>query len=237
MFEAFYQSAWQHPGLLFAACALGALVVFQQRARVDMTVRHYAIALVVLAALDAWLTSNDIPLIGTLPTASGHNPNVGAVLATAIPVAFVILGDLRYLLLAEVMTDSGELRFPAAAFARAIAWSLLVPVLAQLVVRFVLHSTEGRVLFLTYEALFFALILARLPYTRARLGEGAALRWHRTLDALALGWYGTWILADVLILGLDLDVGYLARVVPNVLYYGALPAVLVRAAPPRPVAP
>jgi hypothetical protein len=227
VFEAFYQSAWQHPGLLFAACALGALVVFQQRARVDMTVRHYAIALVVLAVLDAWLTSNDIPLVGALP----------GVLATAIPVAFVILGDLRYLLLAEVMTDSGELRFPAAAFARAIAWSLLVPVLAQLVVRFVLYSTEGRVLFLTYETLFFALILARLPYTRARLGDGAAFRWHRKLDALALGWYGTWILADVLILGFDLDVGYLARVVPNVLYYGALPAVLVRAAPPRPVAP
>jgi hypothetical protein len=41
----------------------------------------------------------------------------------------------------------------------------------------------------------------------------------------------------VLILGLDLDVGYLARVVPNVLYYGALPAVLVRAAPPQPATP
>ena len=224
MFEAFYQSAWQHPVLLFAACAVGALVVFQQRARVHMTVRHYAIALVVLAALDAWLTSSDIPLIGALPAA----------LSTAVPVAFVILGDLRYLLLAEVMTDSGELRFPAMAFVRAVAWSLLVPVVSQLVVHFVLHSTEGRVLFLTYEALFFALILARLPYTRARLGEGVALTWHRRTDALALAWYGTWILADVLILGLELDVGYLARVVPNVLYYGALPAVLVLAAPRQP---
>lgn len=227
MFEAFYQSAWQHPGLLFAACALGALVVFGRRAQNPMTLRHYAIALVVLAALDAWLTSSDIPGIGTLP----------GVLATAIPVAFVILGDLRYLLLCEVMTDTGELRFPAMAFVRAIAWSFVVPVASQVVVRFVLHSTEGRVLFLTYEVLFFALALARLPYTRARLGAGAALAWHRKLDALALGWYGTWILADVLILGFGLDVGYLARVVPNVLYYGALPAVLVLTAPRQPASP
>lgn len=223
MFEAFYQSPLQHPWLLFAACALGGVAALRGSARVHPSVRRYAALLVGLAALDAWLTSNHIPLVGTLPGA----------LATVIPVAFVILGDLRYLLLAELMSDAGTLRVTARGVGRAVAWAFVVPVLAQLMVRFVWHSDAGRVLFLTYEALFFALILVRRPYVRRSLQGAVARRWHARLDALALAWYGTWITADVLILGLGLDVGYLARVLPNVLYYGAMPAVLVLSAPDR----
>lgn len=221
MFEAFYQSPQQHPVLLFLACALGAAMAWSAQARVHPSVRAYAALLVVVAALDAWLTSNDIPLIGTLPGALG----------TVIPVAFVIIGDLRYLLLAEALTDEGALRITARGFARALGWAFVVPVLAQLMVRFVWHSDEGRVLFLTYEVLFFALILARVPYVRRALPGPAARAWHARQSALALAWYGTWITADILILFLQLDVGYLARVVPNVLYYGAMPAVLVLSAP------
>ena len=221
MFEAFYQSTWQHPVLLFAACAVGALVAWLGRARVHPSVWRYALFVAALAALDAWLTSNDIPLIGTLPGA----------LATVVPVAFVILGDLRYLLLPEVLTDEGALHITPRAVLRATAWAFVVPVVSQLVVRLVLRSDEGRVLFLTYETLFFALVLLRWPYVRHIAHGKRARTTLARLDALALAWYGTWITADVLILGLGLDVGYLARVVPNVLYYGALPAVLVWSAP------
>src|SRR5690606_1335003 len=74
----------------------------------------------------------------------------------------------------------------------------------------------------------------RLPYTASRLSDPAVLRWHRALDRLALAWYGSWVLADALILGLPgdgSDAGYLVRVVPNALYYGAMPAVLAAFAP------
>ncbi len=224
MFEQFYAGDIQHPLLLWAACVAGVVFAVARRQGVHPSVYRYALVVGAVAFVDAWLTSNDIPGIGTLP----------GVLATAVPVAFVVLGDLRYLVLTEsleVGEGGGAIRFRLKGVLIALAWSLLVPALAQVVVRFVVVSDESRVLFLSYEVLFFALVLLRRPYMRWRLSDTGARAWHRKLDAIALLWYGTWITADVIILGFDLDVGYLVRVLPNLLYYGAFPAVLVATAP------
>ncbi len=221
MFEQFYAGDIQHPLLLWAACLAGVGFAIARRRGVHSSVFRYALLVGVVAFVDAWLTSNDIPGIGSLPGA----------LATAVPVAFVVLGDLRYLVLTESIEPGGVLRFRLKGVLVALAWSLLVPALAQVVVRFVFVSDEGRVLFLSYEVLFFALVLLRRPYMRKRLPDLGARAWHRKLDAIVLLWYGTWITADVILLGFDLDVGYLVRVLPNLLYYGAFPAVLVASAP------
>ena len=221
MFEAFYASCWQHPLLLWAAGLLGLGYVLARGVTVHESVRRYALAAVAVALLDAWLTTSEVPLVGPLQ----------GVWATLIPVLFVIVGDLRYLALTEGMQADGSLRWSARALLVALAWSLLVPVGAQLVVRLLLQNDSPRVLFLTYELLFFALIVARIPYTRARLADATTRRWQRRVDNIALAWYGTWISADILILFLETDLGYLARVVPNALYYGAFPAVLVASAP------
>jgi len=223
MFETFYAGFVQHPILLWVAGALGLGYALWRGREVHPSVLRYAVVVALVSMVDAWLTTSDVPLLGPLEGAA----------ATVIPLAFVLIGDFRYLVLAEAITGEGGLRFSARGIAVGVAWTFVVPVLAQLLVRFVFDSDEGRVLFLTYECLFFLLILARRRYVTRRMRAVHGHRWHLALDALALAWYGTWITADVVILVLELDVGYLIRVVPNLLYYGALPAVLVAGAPPR----
>lgn len=230
MFRAFYESPWQHPGLLFASAALGLLVALRARAVVHPSVTRAAGALFALQLVDAWLTTTEVPGLGRLTGAA----------ATIVPVTFVILGDLRYLLAAEALRPGGRIVLDVGGVLRALGWSLLVPITSQLVVRALLPSDDPRVLYLTYELLFLALIVGRSGYVASRLADPEVRRWHRGLDRLAVGWYALWSLADALILGLPgeaSDVGYLVRVLPNALYYGAMPAVLAAYAPgPSPAA-
>ena len=226
MFRAFYESPWQHPGLLFASAALGLFIALGQRRRVHSSVVVAGCALFALQLLDAWLTASEVLGIGRLTGAA----------STVIPVTFVVLGDLRYLLAAETLLPDGRVVVRAHGVLRALGWVLFVPLASQLVVRAVLRSDDARVLFLTYELLFFAVILSRRPYVRSRLSDPETRRWHRALDRLALTWYGAWSLADAMILGLPgeaSDLGFLVRLFPNALYYGAMPAVLALAAPSR----
>src|SRR5690606_21210842 len=117
-----------------------------------------------LALVDAWLTTTEVPGLGRLEGAA----------ATVVPVVFVILGDLRYLLAVEALRPGGRVVVEPRGLLRALGWSLLVPVASQVVVA-LLHSSDARVLYLTYEILFFSLILARLPYTASRLGDPEVL--------------------------------------------------------------
>lgn len=222
MFESFYGSALQHPILLWVAAGLG-LVAALARRGVHGSVRRVAIGMALLAALDAWLTSSVVPGLGAL---SGST-------AKYVGLTFVILGDLRYLALREAMRD-GQLQLTRRGAMRALAWAFVVPVLVQLVT-FVYEydgvtQMEGRLLFLLYEVCFLALLFRRRRYVRRGLA-GDDLRWHGRVTRLVAAWYGLWVLADLVIHFAGLDVGYAIRVVPNLLYYGALPAAVVWSKP------
>lgn len=210
-FEAFYASAVQHPLLLWLAAAIGVAVCLGRRDR-HASVRRYGVALGVLSALDAWLTANHVYGLGALPA--------------AVPVAFVIAGDARYLLLWDAATPDGAIEITPRALARAVALALTVPI-AAFAITTLLAPGQARVLYLAHELLFCALTLALLRWhPKAR-----ALPWVRAVSRFVLLYYGLWAAADLVLLATGADVGFALRVVPNVLYYGGLIAAIGWLAP------
>jgi hypothetical protein len=211
-FEAFYASSLQHPILLWIAAAL-ALVFCLNRPRLDPRVRLYCVILGVLSLLDAWLTSNAIYGVGEF---SGW-------LASTVPLFFVLAGDYRYLLLLGIAAERGAIQIDARRLLAAAALVAIVPIFSQAVVAALPASLAGpRVLFLVYEVSFMLLTAALMVWhPGARSGS-----WVAPVSRFVLLYYGLWATADVIILATGSDLGYLLRVVPNVLYYGGLIAVI-----------
>jgi hypothetical protein len=211
MFEAFYASPLQHPGLLWLAVAAG-LAFSLTRRTLSPKVRAYCAALAGLSALDAWLTSTDIPGIGALSGAG----------ATLVPLFFVLAGDFRFLLVVTSGRPGGRLEINAKALGVAAAITAIVPLSSQVVVPLLPAALQGdRTLFLVYELLFASLTLGLL----ARHRTVRRVRWVRTVARYVLGYYVLWALADVTILWVG-DLGFGLRVVPNLLYYGGLISVI-----------
>ena len=212
VFESFYASTWQHPILLWAA-ALSALAFCATRSGLDAGVRRYCFALVALSLTDAWLTTTDVWGIGRLEGAA----------ASLVPLFFVLAGDFRYLVLLGAADARGTLTFDGRAILAGLGWMLVVPVLSQAILELLPSGGDNpRVLFLVYEVLFFGLtclLLARHP------GHARA-PWLRGVSRFVLVYYGLWATADAIILGTGSDLGFAVRVVPNVLYYGGLIAVI-----------
>ena len=105
--------------------------------------------------------------------------------------------------------------------------TLIVPVLTQVVMAWMPESLSGaRVMFLVYEVSFTLLTLAVMR----SYGRMAANPWLRRVSAFVVLYYSLWATADVLILVADSDLGFALRVVPNVLYYGGLIAVMASSA-------
>ena len=77
-------------------------------------------------------------------------------------------------------------------------------------------------MFLVYEIAFFLLTLALLKW-HSRL---KATPWLRKVSLFVLVYYGLWATADAIILTTESDLGFALRVVPNVLYYGGLIAMM-----------
>jgi hypothetical protein len=217
MFERFYASFTQQPILLWVA-ALAGLVVVVLRTRVPRSVRVFCLAFGLLPFFDAWLTADDVAGFGAL----------GPLASAVVPTFFVIVGDTRALLVFECATDDGEIPLSRAGVLRAALWSLVVPV-ASALLRAALPDVPWRmrVVFLFYEVAFAALVTARF---RLGAGKERAPGWTRPVVRYVLVYYVLWALADVMILA-GLDAGYLVRVVPNVLYYGGLLAMVSLAAP------
>jgi hypothetical protein len=222
MFEAFYDSAWQHPIALWIAAAAGAVVLLAER-DLHASVRRYGLALVALSAIDAWLTANHVLGIGTLP----------ASLAGIVPLFFVLAGDFRVLLLWDATTRDGMIAVTPRGLARTVGLTLIVPLFTQLVVTWLPSAhARPRVSYLVYELSFCALALALLrwhPHARA-------LPWARAVNRFALLYYALWAAADLLLLATGSDLGFALRVIPNLLYYGGVPAVIARAVPHHPEA-
>jgi hypothetical protein len=208
LFEAFYDSAWQHPWLLWAAAIAGVAFALSQ-SRLHPSLRRYALALGVLSGLDAWLTSSHVYGDGakSVPWDS------------VVQLFFVLAGDFRYLLLVVAGSATGRLDASARDVATALGFTMIVPIASQLVLWALPEGWSGsRVLFLVYELMFLSLAgaLAQLhPNVRRAT-------WLRPLTRFVQLYYGLWATADVVLLATGADLGFALRVVPNALYYGGL---------------
>jgi hypothetical protein len=212
-FEAFYASSWHHPIALWLA-ALAAAAYCLARRDLDPSVRRYALALAALSILDAWLTASPVLGLGELPPP----------LATIVPLAFVLAGDFRYLLLWEAAAPEGAIALTPFGVARAVGLTLIVPVFAQLAAA---RFDDPRALFLVYELAFCALTAALLRWHP----NARALPWVCAVSYFVLLYYGLWACADVLLLATGSDLGYALRGIPNLLYYGGFIAAVARLAP------
>lgn len=212
-FEAFYAGPIQHPLLLWLAAAVCTVLGLARRG-LDPSLRRYVAVLGVLSLLDAWLTSNRV---------FGMQGPVSAL----VPLFFVLAGDLRYWLLVTCADAAGGIRFRVRGVAVAAGLTAIVPVFSQLVILALPESVaSARVLFLVYEVAFAALTLALL----ARWPSLRTTPWLRRVSRFVVLYYALWAFSDVLIL-VGLDAGFALRVVPNLLYYGGLIAVIAFAAP------
>jgi len=210
--KAVYDSAWQHPGIAFAA---GLAFAFALARKVG---GHHGLAILLAAEIvaDAFFTGTFSP---TAPTALG----------TPVAIAFVILGDLRFFVLVELALRSArppsfEGLGPARAWGVATAWAFVIPVLSAIPQKlFPAAFTQLNAVFLVYEAMFVVLALALrfvvLPRRLAQASEPVR-RWVLGLATFELVQYALWSSADVAILA-GVQAGYWLRIVPNALYYAA----------------
>lgn len=144
---------------------------------------------------------------------------------TLIAFFFVLLGDLRVLLLAiGVARPERELK-------ENLAWaaglSLVVPIFAGTVyaiLDFLIEDLHGQVLWMVYEGAFVVLCIALSRRWIPRSLEGDPLgrekaSYLREIFGYSAAYYCLWLTADILIVVGDLDLGWGVRIVPNQLYY------------------
>lgn len=206
MFQTLYDSPWHMPFIALVVAVVMLVVV----ARRLPFLSAWAVLFTVEIALDAYVTGAWSPLL------AHHAAWIGTV---AVP--FVILGDYRYFVLVERQVRPG-----LSAFGIALAWSLLVPVIAFGTAHAMPHAfADVRRLFLLYELLFVVVALVfrfvRLPRRFARAATPVpdeVQRWLLRLTDFELAVYVLWAAADIIIFAAG-DAGFLVRIVPNVLYY------------------
>jgi hypothetical protein len=202
VFERIYESPWHHPVACWVASAgvLIAALIHWKRSRFAPLAAFLAIEI----ALDAWLTGAWTPLA----RGSGN--------AALAAIVFVIFGDARWFYLI------GRQLLPrTVAIAAAIMCAVVVPA-ASFAMQSVLkrYMTTPRHLFLLYELLFAGIAVLVWVWARRRVNAGPARDWIVKLCAFEVAQYLGWAIADVVIFTAG-DVGFLVRVVPNLLYYAA----------------
>ena len=212
--KALYDSGWHHPFAAYLGLAL--LAALLARAPRGTFLSRWAALFGLVLAADATITGAWSPLPSTSP------------LYTPLSIAFVILGDARFFYLQErfARPEASALRVGATA----ALTSLVVPVTSTLAREVFPLLAEGRWLFLGYELLALVFVLGTWlgRYRPAHAGEDR--RWLGRVTALFATLYALWATADVLIL-LDVELGHLLRVVPNVLYYAVFLVATVALAP------
>lgn len=214
IYDRIYDSALHHPGLCFVAAVpvLWALL----RARPDGAAAsdrawlwRFALVFQLLIVLDAYFTGAWAPLPPAHP------------LIVALAVLFVVVGDLRFFLILERLTD--PLRRTGRALLRATAWASALAIASFAVSRALpaLLPTK-RELFLLFESLFVVLLVvlraAWLPRRVDRAAQPELYLYLHRLLLLELAQYALWAGCDVFVV-LGLRQALLVRIVPNVLYY------------------
>lgn len=216
-----YSSPWHHPGLLLPIALAALAIVLQQRSRHPdhwpPFLRVWLLGCALEIVLDASLTGFATPLHG--------HPDAERVAS----IVFVILGDLRaYLLLDRLASPS---RPWSSTWAHALGWSLVASLAVAAATRLAPTTfATTRNVFLFYEVVSLALFGLWRFGLLARRTPTPALTLARAVATFCLAQYALWASADVLILS-GIDLGYLLRIVPNVLYYGFFVAFMLWRAP------
>lgn len=148
----------------------------------------------------------------------------GTIFATLIPFLFVLLGDLRVLLLAAGVAH------PEKKLTENLRWAgammLIVPIVTGIVyggLLLVSSDLHGLVMWMIYEFSFLVLCvyLSRVWVPKHLAGQenARASSYLRAIFGYSAAYYALWFSADVLIVILGLDLGWAIRIVPNQLYY------------------
>jgi len=145
-----------------------------------------------------------------------------SVAKTLIPFFFVLLGDLRVLWLAI-----GVAR-PERSLTQNLGWAigttLIVPVGAGIgygLTRWLVPDIHSQLLWMIYEFGFFVLCVffSRSWIPRSLANEPARASYLRALFGFSAVYYALWLIADLIIVLGDLDLGWAIRIFPNQLYY------------------
>lgn len=210
--KAIYDSPWHHP---FVAYVVGAALLLVLVRRLPFLYAYLVIFTVTILA-DATATGAWSPV------------PMGTTAYTVFSVVFIVLGDLRYFVLAERATHPND------ALSRVLMWSigvsLIMPATSGVLTRVVPAMQDDRVLYLVYETVMGCIVLGLDRFRYASSDASQEMRqWVHRVSLLFATLYFGWAAADLVIL-LGVDAGHLLRVVPNVLYYGAfLPFVFATA--------
>jgi hypothetical protein len=142
--------------------------------------------------------------------------------STLIPFLFVLLGDLRVLLLTLGVARPERTLWQN--FARALATALIVPIITGVgfaLAHWIWPELHGQVLWMIYEFSFLLLcvFLARVWVPRIVPDDPPRAAFLRSIFGYSAAYYALWWVADVLIVVADLDLGWAIRIVPNQLYY------------------
>jgi len=146
----------------------------------------------------------------------------GTFVATVVPFVFVLLGDLRVLLLAlGVARPEAGLR---SHLQQALALSLIVPIVAgssYALASWIWPDIHGQALWMIYEFGFFMLcvVLGRRWTSEHAPTDPGKAAFLGSLFGYSAAYYALWLTADIVIVIGGLDLGWALRMVPNQLYY------------------
>lgn len=211
--QSIYDAALHHPGIAWLAAVLTAFA-FARRQR--FLVGWFVLFLLAIVA-DAWAT--------------GAFTRVPAEHGWIAGVVFVILGDLRFFVLAERYARG---KLDGKAIGTAVGLALLVPVATEILRRVVpVVGATPRYTFLAYEVMFLALalVLRFVVYPGRLLGmvQAPVRHWVLSIASFEILQYGLWVACDLLILA-GVEWALVLRIAPNTLYYALfLPFVVLRA--------
>lgn len=215
--RAFYESALQGFWALLVVPALWLLLRALRGRPRRPGVEPPAVGFVDLWAI-AFAVETILDLLATGPLARALPPPW----PTALSLLFVLLGDLRVLLLLAYLAGGRNALRPA--LRKAALLTPLVPVVAfvaEAALATALGALPGQVLWLIHEVAFLALLLFLRTRIAVREPDAAhpRARYLRAILGYVVVYYALWAACDVGIL-LNFDAAYAVRAIPNQLYYG-----------------
>lgn len=211
--KSLYDSPFHHP---LAAYVGGLLLLFAIARRLPFLHGYLTVFLVCILA-DATVTGGWSPV------------PLGTSAYTFFSVLFIILGDLRYFVLAERVTRPDEPLARTLLFS--VPVSFIMPVTTGIMSRTLPAMADDRVLYAVYELAMVPLVMGLDHFRFARRALDPAVRkWVHEVSLFFAALYLGWGSCDLLILA-GVEFGHVLRIVPNVMYYALFLAVVWLRAP------